>query len=123
MPPKKRVRHDVVMAAKIRLGWKDIPADERPSLAHVAAEAGAAWLRNRQEALGCDIDYKDLWVDGYRQHRLFKRNRHQPINFSTLDFTGILTVDEPNIFVKECLFTGIGPAKGFGCGLMLVRRV
>ncbi len=33
------------------------------------------------------------------------------------------TVIDPAIFIDKCLFDGIGPAKGFGCGLMLVRRM
>ncbi|MBW2329897.1 MAG: type I-E CRISPR-associated protein Cas6/Cse3/CasE [Deltaproteobacteria bacterium] len=34
----------------------------------------------------------------------------------------MLTVTEPDAF-KGVLQFGIGPAKAFGCGLMLVRRV
>ena len=37
-------------------------------------------------------------------------------------FEGVIRVDEPNLLLKA-LEDGIGPAKGFGCGLMLVRRV
>ena len=37
-------------------------------------------------------------------------------------FEGILRVDDPDALVKV-LEDGIGPAKGFGCGLMLVRRI
>jgi len=33
------------------------------------------------------------------------------------------SVADPAIFVEKCLFKGIGPAKGFGCGLMLVKRI
>ncbi len=48
---------------------------------------------------------------------------HVPyIRFSTLDFEGILTVENTNEFTRM-LFAGIGPAKAFGCGLMLVRRI
>ena len=43
--------------------------------------------------------------------------------YSTLEFDGILAVTEPEVFIEKCLFSGIGPAKGFGCGVMLVRRV
>jgi CRISPR system Cascade subunit CasE len=39
-----------------------------------------------------------------------------------VDFEGTIEITDPGIFV-EALFTGIGPAKAFGCGLMLVRRV
>lgn len=44
------------------------------------------------------------------------------ISLSTLDFEGELSVTDPGIFLSA-LFKGIGPAKAFGCGLMLVRRV
>ena len=41
---------------------------------------------------------------------------------STLDFSGLLTVTAPEKFLSA-LYGGIGPAKGFGCGLLLVKRV
>ncbi|MCI5220551.1 MAG: type I-E CRISPR-associated protein Cas6/Cse3/CasE, partial [Candidatus Electrothrix sp. LOE2] len=44
------------------------------------------------------------------------------IQFSLLDLSDRLTVTDPNVFTRA-LFRGIGPAKGFGCGLLLVRRV
>src|SRR5574340_699155 len=37
-------------------------------------------------------------------------------------FEGVLRVEDPLSLVKV-LEDGIGPAKGFGCGLMLVRRI
>ena len=45
-----------------------------------------------------------------------------PICFSTLDFSGLLTVADPEKFLST-LYGGIGPAKGFGCGLLLIKRV
>ncbi len=42
--------------------------------------------------------------------------------FSSVDFDGILEVTNPEDF-STALFNGIGPAKAFGCGLMMVRRV
>jgi CRISPR system Cascade subunit CasE len=42
--------------------------------------------------------------------------------FAPIEFEGILRVINPESFVTA-LQNGIGPAKGFGCGLMLVRRV
>ena len=117
--PRKRVRHDVVMDAKNRLGWKDLPLTERPPLNQVAYEAGSSWLLERAHRLGCDIDAKQLRVDGHRVHR--KLGRHG-IVVSTLDFEGELRVTEPQAFLSA-LSNGIGPAKAFGCGLMLVRRL
>lgn len=55
---------------------------------------------------------------------------HQPIFFGRgkqagklvpLTFEGVLTVREPAALV-DLLENGVGPAKAFGCGLMLVRR-
>ena len=59
-------------------------------------------------------------AEGYRWHALPKKGK--TAGFSSVDFEGELEVtDAPKLV--EVLFTGIGPAKAFGCGLMLVRRV
>jgi CRISPR system Cascade subunit CasE len=58
-------------------------------------------------------------VDGYRSWR---QRGGKGIALSTLDFEGHLTVANAEIF-RTALFSGIGPAKAFGCGLLLVRRV
>ncbi|MCI0724558.1 MAG: type I-E CRISPR-associated protein Cas6/Cse3/CasE [Acidobacteria bacterium] len=39
-----------------------------------------------------------------------------------MDFSGMLFVINPKAFAVA-LHKGIGPAKAFGCGLMLVRRI
>ena len=43
------------------------------------------------------------------------------MSFSTLDFDGILTVNDPAAFLLA-LSRGFGAAKAYGCGLMLIRR-
>jgi CRISPR system Cascade subunit CasE len=57
---------------------------------------------------------------GYQWHSLPKKGR--TAGFSSVDFEGEVEVIDPTSFI-ETLFTGIGPAKAFGCGLMLVRRI
>lgn len=56
---------------------------------------------------------------------------HAPIYFrkgnrggklATVTFDGVLRVSDP-IRLAELLDNGVGPAKGFGCGLLLVRRL
>jgi len=44
------------------------------------------------------------------------------INISTLDFISLLTVIDPELFLGT-LYNGIGPAKGFGCGMMMIKRI
>jgi len=112
-------RHDVVMDAKRRIGWKDLPESGRPNLAHLAYEAGACWLRDRQDRLGIELGDTDLRVDGYRTWR---QRGGKGIALATLDFEGSFRVLDPVRFV-DSLQAGIGPAKAFGCGLMLVRRI
>lgn len=119
-------RHDVIMEAKKRIGFKELPQDKRPHVATLVHESGMSWLKAREGEYGfCVKDDKEnpsVRADGYYQHKLYKGKGAFPIAFSTLDFTGVLTVADKDVFVEKCLFGGIGPAKGFGCGLMLVKR-
>lgn len=56
---------------------------------------------------------------------------HEPLHFRkgqrtgklvTVTFEGLLEVQDP-ILLREHLENGLGPAKAFGCGLLLVRRI
>jgi CRISPR system Cascade subunit CasE len=53
---------------------------------------------------------------------LFFRKGNRAGKLATLTFEGVLKVSAPGELVR-LLENGIGPAKAFGCGLMLVRRV
>lgn len=128
----RQCRHDIVMEAKTQLKDKKYQEDNRngrKSVSVIAQEEGGYWLLKRAEKYGFAIksdhllndDIGRIRVDCYQQHRLSKGNGSKPILFSTLDFAGVLTVTDPASFI-ETLYKGIGPAKGFGCGLMLVKR-
>ena len=112
-------RHDVVMDMKRRLGWQVLPEAERPSLASIAQEAGVAWLCGRSQRLGCEFEQASLRADGYRTWR---QRRGKGVSFSFLDFEGSLSVTDPSLFC-EALYRGVGPAKAFGCGLLMIRRL
>ena len=112
-------RHDIVMDREQQMGWKTMRPAERPLLQQVIHEAGSDWLQRRSECHGFEIEPGLLRVEGYRQHHSRRGGRN--IRFSTLDFTGLLRVTEPDTFM-DALTQGIGPAKAFGCGLMLIRR-
>lgn len=113
-------RHDVVMDLKTRLSAAG-EHDVLPPLPAIVHEAGFRWLSERADRHGFQIDEATILVDGYRQHRLRKGRQQQLIRVSTLDFSGQLTVTEPTTFV-DTLYRGLGPAKGFGCGLLMVKR-
>lgn len=119
---QKQHRHDVVMEAKTRLKAEGKSQSARPSDVELIQEAGFAWLASRGDQHGFSVTDGEVRCEGYRQHRWYKSKGHHQVRLSTIDFTGLLTVSDPGRF-KEALYRGIGPAKGFGCGLMLVRRV
>ena len=86
-----------------------------------------SWLTNKSEANGFKLmhdekrDRLKFQAESYRWHNLAKKGK--TAGFSSVDFDGILEITDPKTFINKCLYTGIGPAKAFGCGLMLVRRV
>ncbi|NLX49006.1 MAG: type I-E CRISPR-associated protein Cas6/Cse3/CasE [Methanospirillum sp.] len=117
---KKHHRHDVVMAAKRRLKEAEPDRTRWPTEPELVREAGLAWLAQRAERCGFTFGPGEVGADGYRQLVFRKTQVARPIQISTIDYTGILTVTEPGVFIGA-LQAGIGPAKGFGCGLLLVR--
>jgi CRISPR system Cascade subunit CasE len=118
---KRRLRHDVIMDEKHRQRQN---SDETQTIdgQQLVAEAGYNWLAQRSEKNGFLVRSEDVFVFGYRQHRLEKPGRKSPIRYSSIDYQGRLTVSDPDLFVRA-LFKGIGRSKAFGCGLMLVKRV
>ena len=120
----KSKRHDVVMQEKKRLlqerglaCWDDWRDEDKPHLYMIARETCGRWLIERGKRLGYKLDEQSLSVEAYQQHRA----KRDSLRFSTVDFSGTLTVVDPEAFTGA-LFNGIGHAKAFGCGLLLVRR-
>ena len=112
-------RHDVVMDAK-RAQREILNNDRVPSTeAESVQEACGQWLVKRAEL--CGFRHVAVRADGYRQHYFSKHKQKEPVKFSTVDFTGMLEVLDPDR-LRKTLYEGIGHAKGLGCGLMLIRR-
>ncbi len=109
---KKRVHHDVVMHLKKTLSDEE---KEDYSQAKLEQQAGERWLSQRAEKNGFQV--LSVIAQGYQQHHFKKRQ----IKISTLDFDGVLEVTDIDKF-KKVLFEGIGSAKSFGCGLILIKR-
>lgn len=63
---------------------------------------------------------EDIFIDP--RHPLYFRKTGMAGKIKPVVFQGILKVVDPEALV-QLLQQGIGPAKAFGCGLMLVRRV
>lgn len=119
------VRHDVVMQAKTKLlrerglsHWKDWHGDDKPQMQALIFSSCTAWLKAQAARHGFGLDEDALTVDAYTRHR----GKKGEIQFSTVDFGGELLVTDAAT-MTEALLGGIGRAKAFGCGLLLVRPV
>lgn len=114
---KRGRRADVLMAAK----YPFEAGGERKSQACVEAMDTDAreWLTERAESWGFHLPAEPE-VGAYRQHALPK-DKGRPIRFSSVDYEGLIEVTDPGRLI-ETLAQGLGRAKAFGCGLMLLRR-
>lgn len=109
-------RHDVVMDLK----HKKSNGSQELDLRALEHEAAHAWLSKRANKLGFSLVEGAFVADSYRQHRISRGGKRAPIRFSSLDMRGVLEVTDAER-LRATLFNGIGPAKSFGCGLLLVR--
>ena len=117
---KRQHRHDVVMDAKRRAR----EAGEKTGYAELERRAGLAWLQDRCPDWGVAVHTDQTSVHSYRKHAFSKQRRGSGsprVSFCSLDFDGLLTVENPQALLRT-LQSGVGCCKGFGCGLMLVRR-
>lgn len=111
-------RADVLMAAK----YPYEAGKARTGRACVEAMDAAAreWLTTRSESWGFRLPVQPE-VGAYRQHVL-QKTEGRPIRFSSVDYEGLLEVMDLGQLI-EALAHGIGRAKAFGCGLLLLRRI
>lgn len=111
-------RVDVVMDALFAL-QQDQRAERRMEFAQAE---GAAWMKRQGERngfrlLNCEV--ADYSIHALPRHRGSRKGQPQ---FGVLDLQGTLEVLDPEEF-GQALQNGLGRAKAFGCGLVLVRRV
>lgn len=121
----KAARHDVVMQEKTRLlkeqklaRWADWPAADRPALPDLVHHSCSQWLQARCERLGIAVDPTSLRIEGYEQHR----GKQGELRLSSVDFSGKLQVVDADA-LRRALYGGVGHAKAFGCGLLLLRPI
>ena len=84
------------------------------------------WMQRKAKGNGYSIlkeknEQLKLQNSRYQWHSI-KPKKNMKSGFSSIDFQGDLQVTDVDKF-RVALFKGIGPAKAFGCGLMLVRRM
>lgn len=96
------------------------------SIKAIVDDALEKWMIKQGERHGFSLAKDDnnqykLQNSAYRWHSI-KADKGIKSGFSSVDFLGDLETTDVEKFTKV-LFGGIGRAKAFGCGLMLVRRI
>ena len=69
--------------------------------------------------MGFCFEDQSVVVESAVQRRFWRGGKEAKI--TTLDFAGFASVADPGKALRA-LLAGVGPAKGFGCGLLLARR-
>lgn len=113
-------RHDVIMDAKRQMGWSRLDRNERPPEAEVIHSAIQAWFQARSKAHGFGLVEGSLLCEGYRV-ATFAKGKGKPVRLGICDVAGEFIVEDVSRFL-ETWRGGLGAAKGFGCGLVLLRR-
>lgn len=123
-PDGKKVhkRHDVVMDRKMQLREEGIDRNKWPGSQQMVHDEGLAWLSSRSEDHGFTLFADEFMATGYLQQKFLKKKGKHLITITTMDLDGVLEVTDP-VKMNETLMQGIGPSKGFGCGLFLVKPV
>lgn len=83
----------------------------------IREEEQIAWLQRR---LGDAADVREVKVT--RNSPVYFRKGSRAGKIVPVTFEGVVEVRDP-VDMREMCRKGIGPAKAFGCGMMLVRRV
>jgi len=112
-PRVKNVRTSLVPAYKEKLGKNH--SLRRDTLMH---DAAVDWFSKHSMKYGFKV--RDLFIQGFHKYK-FKKSDGSPVDFDSLDIRGVLEVSSPAVFVST-LYRGIGKARAYGCGLMLVSR-
>lgn len=113
----KHQRHDVVMDMKRRVR----ESGEDPDMRDIIQTSVTDWFSRKGTINGFEpILDAELQISSYLRHESYKAGV-QKITFSTVDIDGYLRVTDAELF-KKALFKGIGSAKGFGCGLIMIKR-
>lgn len=121
---KENGRHkeySVVMDAKHQFKIQGDHYRKHYSLSDLIHKTGFDWLARKAKQHGFAVNPSEIKIDNDREFFVSPPNKKN-YKLRTLDFEGKMVVTDTNMFINA-LFNGIGSAKAFGCGLLLVKRI
>ena len=114
-------RHDIVMEAK----FKCRETGKQFNYAEEIQNTGIKWITKQGEKQGFSITPSLLNTITYNR-AMFEKRTHSGtqhnVTIGIMEISGQLTVTDSDKFV-QMLYSGLGHSKGFGCGLMMVKRL
>lgn len=117
---KRRKRVDVFIEALKEYSEKSGKETDEKTNSEIMTETGSSWLLGQSEKHGFHINPGEMIIERYKWMEGSKDRDGNKIQFGVMDFSGFLTVTEPDVF-RTTLERGIGRAKAFGCGLLLIK--
>ncbi len=84
-------------------------------------EEQLSWLSRKLESAGAKLLSARVTAGDAQKGRLYHEDKPHELTVYTVQFDGELRVIDPSSF-RDALQAGIGPAKGFGCGLLSLAR-
>mgnify|MGYP006278796071 CR=1 FL=1 len=112
----KHKRHDMVM--DIKLQARESGQSLEGDLPTIAA---CKWLSRRADRYGFVPMEETVTAESHETISFYKRKGSHPVSISIMDISGTLRVADADAF-REVLLYGLGPAKAYGCGLVMVKR-
>jgi CRISPR system Cascade subunit CasE len=104
-----------------RLRANTVVTRDGKRLGLVREDALRDWLLRRAESIGAEFLGFDVADEGYSYGKQGGNNgKSRRLAFKAARFDGRLRVRDPELFAQK-LAQGVGPAKGFGHGLLSVR--
>ena len=122
---KNGKRSDVLMNAKYPIRKQELKI-ETNEIKLRQSQAAINWLIKQSETRGFSLSTTNdqqvnCAVISYVQQQFIKKSDHKPIIYSSVDYQGVLTVTDAELFLNT-IYQGIGKSKGFGCGLFLIKH-
>lgn len=107
-------RHDLLMETKRQVRGQVDASD----IWWHQQQAAQDWLVRQGDLNGFSL--REVNVDAYRQQQVVRVKSRQMIQFSNVDYSGVLVVNDSALFLQR-LAQGYGKSRAFGCGLMLIK--
>ncbi len=104
-----------------QIDWLVRKGDEREEDCPGGFEILAKKIREQNDEISQIVHVKTTPEGKQTGRKSDEKGKHRMTQL-TVGFDGLLRITNPDAF-RETLVRGIGPAKAFGCGLMLVKRV